>query len=578
MENLFIPPSEIRGDGFGWLQLGFLLAAYGYLLFRASAAIADGSELLCLVLSPGLVGGLILPVLGAVPDGAIVLFSGLGPDAQEQLSVGVGALAGSTIMLLTVPWAACAVVGRVELADGGARAVYAPRGGAPKLGPWRGLAHALFSTGVGTPASLRPAALAMAGTAVTYALIQGPAAALRGDGGVAGAERPWALAAALAALAAFGGYSYWSVASAASSAAQEARIALARRTAIGTKLLSIATLIALEAEEDEAAGGGGGGAGAGGAEGGGAAPGGAVSSAALRALFARHDVDKSGSLDAGETRAMLGALGLRVGRRELGELMADVGGEDKLIQFSEFEALARSAAAAHHAAAAAAAADGGGAGGAGAGGGHVPLLLSVTGGGGGEGGKGGAAAGDDEEDEDEDEEEEEEDEAAGLTPAQIRAKALLTLAVGVGVVTLFSDPMCDVLSEVGKRAGIKPFYVSFVIAPFVSNASEMISSLAQAARKTPAGAEVTYAQLLGAATMNNTFCLAIFLALVYARGLVWEFAAETTSILAVQACILALVLSLRGGPMPLWKGALALGLYPASLLLVYVLENYVGLD
>jgi hypothetical protein len=38
--------------------------------------------------------------------GALMLFSGLGPDAQSQLSVGVGALAGSTIMLLTVPLAA----------------------------------------------------------------------------------------------------------------------------------------------------------------------------------------------------------------------------------------------------------------------------------------------------------------------------------------------------------------------------------------------------------------------------------------------------------------------------------------
>ena len=43
-------------------------------------------------------------ILGAVPDGAIVLFSGLGQDAQNQISVGVGALAGSTIMLLTIPW------------------------------------------------------------------------------------------------------------------------------------------------------------------------------------------------------------------------------------------------------------------------------------------------------------------------------------------------------------------------------------------------------------------------------------------------------------------------------------------
>ena len=47
-----------------------------------------------------IVGSVVLPVLGAVPDGAIVLFSGLGDiaTAQKQLSVGVGALAGSTIM------------------------------------------------------------------------------------------------------------------------------------------------------------------------------------------------------------------------------------------------------------------------------------------------------------------------------------------------------------------------------------------------------------------------------------------------------------------------------------------------
>ena len=35
--------------------------------------------------------------------------------------------------------------------------------------------------------------------------------------------------------------------------------------------------------------------------------------------------------------------------------------------------------------------------------------------------------------------------------------------------------------------------------------------------------------------MNNTFCLAVFMGLVYFRGLVWEFTAETLVILAVQA-------------------------------------------
>ena len=41
--------------------------------------------------SADIVGSVVLPVLGAVPDGAIVLFSGMGPKAaaQGQLSVGV---------------------------------------------------------------------------------------------------------------------------------------------------------------------------------------------------------------------------------------------------------------------------------------------------------------------------------------------------------------------------------------------------------------------------------------------------------------------------------------------------------
>merc|ERR1740130_2519539 len=101
------------------IQVLILMAGYGYLLFYASNMLSEGSELLLLVPSlSGIVGSVVLPVLGAVPDGAIVLFSGLGPGAQEQLSVGVGALAGSTIMLLTVPWCLSVFAGRVNLVNG----------------------------------------------------------------------------------------------------------------------------------------------------------------------------------------------------------------------------------------------------------------------------------------------------------------------------------------------------------------------------------------------------------------------------------------------------------------------------
>ncbi len=78
--------------------------------------ISEGSELLLLVPSlAGVVGSVVLPVLGAVPDGAIVLFSGMGDNAQEELTVGVGALAGSTIFLLTIPWALSILGGRVHV-------------------------------------------------------------------------------------------------------------------------------------------------------------------------------------------------------------------------------------------------------------------------------------------------------------------------------------------------------------------------------------------------------------------------------------------------------------------------------
>ena len=50
-----------------------------------------------------------------------------------------------------------------------------------------------------------------------------------------------------------------------------------------------------------------------------------------------------------------------------------------------------------------------------------------------------------------------------------------------------------------------------------------------AGRKTSGSMDMTLSALLGAATMNNTFCLAIFLALVYGRGLVWAFSAEVSA-------------------------------------------------
>lgn len=179
---------------------------------------------------------------------------------------------------------------------------------------------------------------------------------------------------------------------------------------------------------------------------------------------------------------------------------------------------------------------------------------------------------DDEEEEGDEEEEEGEEEHKNLTPRQIKLRAFGMLVFGVLLVTLFSDPMCDIISAMGDRIssdGKATFYLSFIFTPLISNASEIISSIIFAGKKTQKSIVLTYSQLLGAATMNNTFCLAIFLALVHFNNLSWNFGAEVTAIIAVQIVVGAVAMY---RVTPVWRAAVAAAMYPICLALVAGLE------
>jgi len=87
-----------------------------------------------------------------------------------------------------------------------------------------------------------------------------------------------------------------------------------------------------------------------------------------------------------------------------------------------------------------------------------------------------------------------------MTHGQIWFKAMYTLFAGLGIVGIYSDPMCDVLSamtntdytgSLGNHIPINPFFVSFIVTPICSNASELISSLAFAAKKTKKSISMT---------------------------------------------------------------------------------------
>jgi Ca2+/Na+ antiporter len=143
--------------------------------------------------------------------------------------------------------------------------------------------------------------------------------------------------------------------------------------------------------------------------------------------------------------------------------------------------------------------------------------------------------------------------------------------VGTLVVLVFSDPMVDVLAALGDFFGIPPFYISFVLAPLASNASELVASMNYAAKRTKSTITTSLGCLLGAANMNNTFCLAIFYGLIVCReGLKWTFSAETIVIVGVQVVMFFFAYQ---STMKLWTAFVVLSFFPLSILFVAFLES-----
>jgi len=168
------------------------------------------------------------------------------------------------------------------------------------------------------------------------------------------------------------------------------------------------------------------------------------------------------------------------------------------------------------------------------------------------------------------EEDDEEEHFHELTDRQVLSKALFLLIGGTVIVSVFSDPMVDTINGFAKTVGIPAFYVSFLVTPLASNASEVIAGLIFAAKKTNKGISLTFSSLYGAACMNNTFGLSIFMGLVYFRDLEWDYTTETLAIMGVT--ILVGINGLRP-TVKMWQAVFVASLYPLSLIFVAVLER-----
>ncbi|XP_031265126.1 sodium/calcium exchanger NCL [Pistacia vera] len=497
----------------------FLILAYGYLMFIAATYLSNGSEMLLEILGPGVIGGLFLPILGALPDAMLILVSGLSgtkETAQSQVSVGMGLLAGSTVMLITVIWGSCVLVGKCDIQGSVAKDGQNTKG------------FSLTETGVSTDIWTCYAARIMAISIIPFLVVQIPQLLNSTSG-----RHLAVLIALIVSVLMLIAYCLYQVFQ---PWIQRRRLAYAKHKHVISGFLkhlrkhALGRLLNDRGEPDKDV---------------------------IKKLFDWIDENKDGELSRGELKALI--IGIKFDEINLDKddaadkLLEDFdSSHDNQINFDEFYQ------------------------------GISKWLNEVNRGkrSGDPGSRTEKLLGDFHEQTKREHDllgaDEQSDEVveAVENPKWTSIKAALMLLVGTIIAAAFADPLVDAVDNFSDATSIPTFFISFIALPLATNSSESVSAIIFASRKKTRTASLTFSELYGAVTMNNVLCLSVFLALVYVRGLTWDFSAEVLVILIV--CVVMGAFGSFRTTFPLWTCSIAYLLYPFSLALVYVLDYVLG--
>ncbi|XP_064385229.1 uncharacterized protein LOC135334107 [Halichondria panicea] len=480
-----------------------LVLFYGALLAGAAKMISDGAELLLdLGLPAAIIGGVVLPLLGAIPDSVMIVFSGMSGDREEantQIAVGMGTLAGSTIMLLTLPWLGSLILARVDLVHG--------QGVDERTSKFT--IKSFWKQGVSFQPDVTYGAIIMLITTIPYFVVQGadwhwgPSTTPNMTNSTSGQPdyiKNSSLATCIMATIFLIAFLVFQVLFSVGSRRKDQ---LRREETIKRRVLKRFYVNSIQAFTTK------------------------KSTTPASSAVQKADEATDGQDD--ETQPILPATTQRKYAKTWQMHRAN---KEAVKEETDAET-------------------------------HKPENK-------------------------EDVHEEKED-----PKWLILIKSLFFLIFGVVMVTVFSDPMVNVLtaltdktnaeyqneegSKFGQYIPIPVFYVSFVVTPICSNASEIISSLIFAAKRKKTTTSMTYAQLYGAATMNNTLGLAVFAGLIYFRDLDWQFSAEVTVILLIEFAVGIIAIAAGFGfkhTYVFFLGLIVGGLYFFSILLIFLLETY----
>ncbi|KAL2475269.1 sodium/calcium exchanger family protein/calcium-binding EF hand family protein [Abeliophyllum distichum] len=153
-------------------------------------------------------------------------------------------------------------------------------------------------------------------------------------------------------------------------------------------------------------------------------------------------------------------------------------------------------------------------------------------------------------------------------------RATFFLIVGSGMLLLLAEPLIRSVVSFSEAVNLSSFAVSYLAIPFAMNYRAAVASIGSARQMTQKSISLTLSSLYSAVYMNNVIGLMVFLAPVYVRNLSSDVSAEVVVLLII--CILMTAFTSFCTTFPRWTSYIVLLLYPISLASVYVLTSVFG--
>ncbi|KAJ0530633.1 putative EF-hand domain, sodium/calcium exchanger membrane region, EF-hand domain pair [Helianthus annuus] len=151
-------------------------------------------------------------------------------------------------------------------------------------------------------------------------------------------------------------------------------------------------------------------------------------------------------------------------------------------------------------------------------------------------------------------------------------KAIMLLVLGITMLALLAEPLIHSVQNVSSAANIPSFFISFILVPLATNARAVIIAVKTARKGNERTTSLTFSEIYDGVFMNNVLGFSVLLAVIYFRGLAWDFSAEVLVVLIVTI-IMGTAASVRS-KFPIWTSFIAYLLYPLSLIFVFLFNRF----